>query len=317
MNIEIPKVRVNIPGLVEGEITLEGITILMGSPMTGKTTLLRLIYDLTYARKNNDIPQELYYIVNEFLEKGKMEIALEDLKIECNKEEYENPVCRMSNSFIAYNAILFPSEMEYIIKYNYAPAYFESYNEFMNLINKLGAGTKGYYKIPIPDLIETEITSKNYTLVEKIKKDDGKFIDVNISSSTATKLGFIIKVIKDGLLPDPKSTILLFDDPQTNMHVEYQIKLAYILNKLAEFGYKILVTTHDLNFLTILACSDSIPEVVKLEKFKPQKKRLYIIDNSRKIQEYSLLSSSIPTYTDTLYKLYSKCSSVRSPFKSQ
>ncbi len=95
------------------------------------------------------------------------------------------------------------------------------------------------------------------------------------------------------------------------MLVEYQIKLAYILNKLAEFGYKILVTTHDLNFLTMLACSDSIPEVMKLEKFKPQTKRLYIIDNSRQIQEYSLLSSSIPTYTDTLYKLYSVCTKAK------
>ena len=303
----MPKVKVRIPGLIEGEIELEGITILMGSPMTGKTTLLRLIYDLTYARKNRVTPLELFYIANEFLEKGTMEIALEDLKIECNKEETENPACTMSKSSIAYNAILFPSEMEYIIKYNYAPAYFESYNEFMNLINKLRAGTQGYYKIPIPNLIETEITSENYRLVEKIKKDDGKFIGVSISSSTATKLGFIVKVMKDGLLPDPKSTILLFDDPQTNMHTEYQIKLAYILNKLAEIGYKILVTTHDLNFLTILACSNSIPEVMKLEKFNPQTKRLYIIDNSRQIQEYSLLSSSIPTYTDTLYKLYSKC----------
>ena len=304
----IPKVKVRIPGLIEGEIELEGITILMGSPMTGKTTLLRLIYDLTYAKKNNNVKLlELYYIANEFLEKGKIEISLDDLKIECNKEETENPVCSMYNSFTSYNAILFPSEMEYIIKYNYAPAYFESYNEFMNLINKLRAGTQGYYKIPIPNLIETEITSENYRLVEKIKKDDGKFIGVSISSSTATKLGFIVKVMKDGLLPDPKSTILLFDDPQTNMHTEYQIKLAYILNKLAEIGYKILVTTHDLNFLTILACSNSIPEVMKLEKFNPQTKRLYIIDNSRQIQEYSLLSSSIPTYTDTLYKLYSKC----------
>jgi len=308
----MPVVKVSIP-IIEGEIELGGITILMGSPMTGKTTLLRLIYDLTYARKNNVIPQELYYIANEFLEKGTMEIALDDLKIECNKEETENPVCRMSNSSISYNAILFPSEMEYIIKYNYAPTYFESYNEFMNLINKLRSGTPGYYKIPVPDLIETEIRSENYRLVEKIKKDDGKSISIDISSSTATKLGFIVKVMKDGLLPDPKSTILLFDDPQTNMHTEYQIKLAYILNKLAEIGYKILVTTHDLNFLTILACSNSIPEVMKLEKFSPQTKRLYIIDNSRQIQEYSLLSSSIPTYTDILYKLYSECTVRSSP----
>lgn len=304
------KVRVSIPGIAEGEIELEGITILMGSPMTGKTTLLRLIYDLTYAKKNIVMPQELYHIANEFLEKGTMEIALEDLKIECNKEEDESPVCTMYNSSIAYNAVLFPSEMEYIIKYNYAPD-FESYNEFMNLINELRAGTVGYYKIPIPDLIETEIASENHRLVEKIKKGDGKSIDVSISSSTATKLGFIVKVMKDGLLPDPKTTILLFDDPQTNMHTEYQIKLAYILNKLAEIGYKILVTTHDLNFLTILACSNSIPEVMKLEKFNPQTKRLYIIDNSRQIQEYSLLSSSIPTYTDTLYKLYSECTKAK------
>lgn len=307
----MPKVKVSIPGLIEGEIELEGITILMGSPMTGKTTLLRLIYDLTYARKNSVIPLELFYIANEFLEKGTMEIALEDFKIECNKEETENPACRMSDSSIAYNAILFPSEMEYIIKYNYSPAYFESYNEFMNLINKLRAGTSGYYKIPIPNLIETEIASENYRLVEKIKKDDKKSISIDISSSTATKLGFIVKVIAEGLLPDPKSTILLFDDPQTNMHTEYQIKLAYILNKLAEIGYKILVTTHDLNFLTILACSNSIPEVMKLEEFNPQTKRLYIIDNSRQIQDYSLLSSSIPTYTDTLYKLYSECTKVK------
>ncbi|MFP3203784.1 MAG: hypothetical protein RXR43_16740 [Sulfolobus sp.] len=307
----MPKVKVSIPGLIEGEIELEGITILMGSPMTGKTTLLRLIYDLTYAKKNSVIPLELFYIANEFLEKGTMEIALEDFKIECNKEETENPACRMSKSSIAYNAILFPSEMEYIIKYNYSPAYFESYNEFMNLINKLRAGTSGYYKIRIPDLIETEIASENYRLVEKIKKIDKKSISIDISSSTATKLGFIVKVVAEGLLPDPKSTILLFDDPQTNMHTEYQIKLAYILNKLAEIGYKILVTTHDLNFLTILACSNSIPEVMKLEEFKPQTKNLYIIDSSRQIQDYSLLSSSIPTYTDTLYKLYSECTKVK------
>ena len=302
--------KVKVSGLIEGEIELQGITVLMGSPMAGKTTLLRLIYDLAYARKNNVIPQELYYIAKELLEKGKIEIALDDLKIECSKEEDENPVCSMSNSFIAYNTILFPSEMEYIIKYNYAPTYFESYNEFMNLVNKLRAGTVGYYKIPVPDLIETEITSENGRLIEKIKKDDGKLIDVSISSSTAVKLGFIVKVMKDGLLPDPKTTILLFDNPQSNMHTEYQIKLAYLLNKLAEIGYKILVTTHDLNFLTILACSNSIPEVMKLKEFNPQTKRLYIIDNSRQIQEYSLLSSSIPTYTDTLYKLYSECTKV-------
>lgn len=309
----MPKVEVSIPGLIEGEIELEGITILMGSPMSGKTTLLRLIYDLTYARKNRVIPLELYYIANEFLEKGTMKIALEDLKIECSKEETEKPECSMSESTIAYNAILFPSEMEYIIKFNYSPAHFESYNEFMNLINKLRAGIQGYYKISIPNLIETEITSENYRLVEKIKKDgknDKKSISIDLSSSTAIKLGFIVKVIAEGLLPDPKSTILLFDDPQTNMHTEYQIKLAYILNKLAEIGYKILVTTHDLNFLTILACSNSIPEVMKLEKFNPQKKRLYIIDNSKRIKEYSLLSGSIPTYTETLYKLYSECTKV-------
>jgi len=306
----MPKVKVSIPGLMQGEIELEGITILMGSPMTGKTTLLRLIYDLTYVKKNIVMPKELYHIANEFLEKGKIEISLDDLKIECNKEETENPVCSMYNSFTSYNAILFPSEMEYIIKYNYAPD-FESYNEFMDLINELRAGTVGYYKIPLPDLIETEIASENHRLVEK---GDGKSIDVTISSSTAIKLGFIIKVMKDGLLPDPKTTILLFDDPQANMHPEYQIKLAYILNKLAEFGYKILVTTHDLNFLTMLACSNSIPEVMKLEKFNPQTKRLYIIDNSRQIQEYSLLSSSIPTY-DTLYKLYSECTKAKHPKK--
>ncbi len=67
----MPKVKVNIPGLMQGEIELEGITILMGSPMAGKTTLLRLIYDLTYVKKNLVIPQELYHIVNEFLEKGR------------------------------------------------------------------------------------------------------------------------------------------------------------------------------------------------------------------------------------------------------
>lgn len=41
-----------------------------------------------------------------------------------------------------------------------------------------------------------------------------------------------------------KNTILIFDGPETSLHPEWQIRYANIICKLADFGVKILVTTH-------------------------------------------------------------------------
>lgn len=41
-----------------------------------------------------------------------------------------------------------------------------------------------------------------------------------------------------------KNTILIFDEPETSLHPEWQIRYANIICKLADFGVKILVTTH-------------------------------------------------------------------------
>ena len=187
-------------------------------------------------------------IADEFFDStGEMRVTVEHeetrAEITCSKREEEEASCVLSGGKIPYDAVFFPAEMGYILKYNYAPVYYESYNRFFTLINKLRARReKKGYGIRIPaKFFERELSIEHFQIYEKV---NGKTIRLELSSSTSVKLSFLISVVKNKLL----------DDPQTNMHPAYELKLAYLLGLLAKKGYKVLLTTHDMDFLSMLLC---------------------------------------------------------------
>ncbi|QXJ35153.1 hypothetical protein J5U22_01700 [Saccharolobus shibatae] len=58
----------------------------MGMTRTGKTTILRLLYDVTYYAKNGVVPAELLSIINVF-DTSSAEITLDNFTVTCTKEE--------------------------------------------------------------------------------------------------------------------------------------------------------------------------------------------------------------------------------------
>ena len=303
------KVHVEIPNLLSGELKIDKFAVLMGLPMSGKTTTLRLIFDVLYASQEGVVPLEATAIADGFLDsRGEMRVVVEHegikAEIVCSKQEEEKASCVLNDGKIPYNAVFFPAEMEYILKYNYAPVYYESYNRFYTLINELRAGReKKGYGIRIPaKFFERELLIEHFQLYEKV---NGKTIRLELSSSTSVKLSFLISVVKNGLLDDPQTTLLLLDDPQTNMHPEYELKLAYLLGLLAKKGYKVLLTTHDMDFLSMLSCIYGVPKALGLDERFDITPSLYLVRNGT-IEEYDIRSSAIPTYTNTLVDLIFK-----------
>ena len=302
------RVSVDIPNLVRGELEIDGMAVLMGLPMSGKTTILRLIFDVLYASQEGVTPLEATAIADEFLDsKGEMRVTVEHeeakAEIVCNKQE-EEASCESQGGKIPYDAVFFPAEMEYILKYNYAPVYYESYNRFYTLINELRAGReRREYGIDVPtNFFERELSVHHFQLYEKVGE---KRIRLELASSTSVKLAFLISVIKNGLIGDPQTTLLMLDDPQTNMHPAYELKLAYLLGLLAKKGYKVLLTTHDTDFLSMMSCIYGVPKALGLDERFDMTPSLYLIRNGT-IEEYDIRSSAIPTYTNTLVDLIFK-----------
>ena len=304
------RVSVDIPNLVRGELEIDKMVVLMGLPMSGKTTILRLIFDVLYASQEGVVPGEAVALADEFLDsRGEMRVIVEHegvkAEIVCNKQEQEVS-CVSEGGKIPYDAVFFPAEMEYILKYSYAPVYYESYNRFYTLINELRAGReKREYGIDVPNnFFERELSVHHFQLYEKVGE---KRIRLELASSTSVKLAFLISVVKNGLIGDPQTTLLLLDDPQTNMHPEYKLRLTYLLGLLVSKGYKVLLTTHDMDFVSMLSCIYGVPKALRLNERFNVTPSLFLIREGA-IEEYDIRGSAIPTYTDPLLDIYRYCS---------
>lgn len=75
-----------------------------------------------------------------------------------------------------------------------------------------------------------------------LKLDDGKELDMYMSSSSANQLATLNLYLK--FWAEEKENFLIIDEPEENLHPENQIKLINLLMKFADRGNKILITTH-------------------------------------------------------------------------
>ncbi|AGJ62107.1 hypothetical protein [Saccharolobus islandicus] len=104
----------------------------MGTPRSGKTTFLRLLYDIIYADNNGVIPAELYSIINEY-DIPSANLELDRIKISCTR--IEEVACNLESTEKKGKAIYFPIEMEEAVKVRIFLT-FESYYSFMELLLK-------------------------------------------------------------------------------------------------------------------------------------------------------------------------------------
>ncbi len=94
-----------------------------------------------------------------------------------------------------------------------------------------------------------------------VLKNDGRKIDFSLEAEGLRKLALLWKLIRNGLLE--QGTILLWDEPESNLNPELFPLVAKILLELQRNGVQIFVATHSYNFSKYLELFRSCKEQVQ------------------------------------------------------
>lgn len=100
----------------------------------------------------------------------------------------------------------------------------------------------------ISDVIDGTVIQEDDSFY--VVKRDGRKIDFSLEAEGLRKLGLLWKLIRNGLLE--KGTLLLWDEPETNLNPELYPLAAEILLELQKNGVQIFVATHSYNFAKYL-----------------------------------------------------------------
>lgn len=267
INVEIQSKDGNIKFLSCRNLKLNKLNIIMGPQRSGKTTLLRLLFNAVYARLNGlDTTRDLYNMAYNYLtgklrdgsitleicNEGKYDYDKEEcgeamLKLECTGGEEMS--CDVEGKSPFEGVIFIPTEFEALIKYALLPLS-EPYETLRTYyLNLLRLGVKLEKPLGILDEAFEEIVVKRNRIIETV---DGAEIDISYSSSYVTTL-YLLRIILDKV---PGNSLILIDNIDSYLHPEAMKKLALMLWKLAERNI-VVVATHDLIFEETLIHADN------------------------------------------------------------
>lgn len=100
----------------------------------------------------------------------------------------------------------------------------------------------------ISDAIDGTVTQEDDIFY--VYKKDGRKIEFSLEAEGLRKLGLLWKLIRNGLLE--KGSVLLWDEPETNLNPELYPLVANILIELQKNGVQIFIATHSYNFAKYL-----------------------------------------------------------------
>ena len=127
------------------------------------------------------------------------------------------------------------------------PKYFYDLDDALNTKTK----TEGAFKVAT-DLLDTalggEFIFKGDSL--SFKDNTGREISKNLVSFGMTNLGMIQALLKHNVIT--QGSFVFIDEPETNLHPDWQVKLMEVLLVLAQAGVNIVITTHSTDLLKAL-----------------------------------------------------------------
>lgn len=117
----------------------------------------------------------------------------------------------------------------------------------LDLSQKLRVGKLGLFSLDMSNSFNLGNTYKGKMYFDTEKKnfflDKGNYsVSANNIASGVKSMGVLDMLIEMGYVRD--GTLLILDEPETNLHPKWQIEYAKIICKLASQGAKILITTH-------------------------------------------------------------------------
>ena len=276
-------------------LELAPVTLLLGPPKAGKTTLLRLIYDALYLKKEGRTPKDLLLILQtagraeewKLLEVGR---GYDKLEVYCSKEECE------ARGSLSLNPLFIPGELEVIVKHHFTPPY-EPHYSFSQLLSLLE--TRFARKPICPSGVQTEykVVPTGLGLMEEV---DGRQIDIVHSSTAVVKLGVLLAAMDRGLLDD--YDIVLIDDLEAGLHPRARELMVYLLYRLASCGKYVVAATHDVYVVDMAARPERMSEIFG-GKVAATEAVVYLLKDG-KAERYSPLTAYIETYTDAIADIY-------------
>jgi len=127
------------------------------------------------------------------------------------------------------------------------PKYFYDLDDALNTKTK----TEGAFKVAT-DLLDTalggEFIFKGDSL--SFKDNTGREISKNLVSFGMTNLGMIQALLKHNVIT--QGSFVFIDEPETNLHPDWQVKLMEVLLVLAQAGVNVVITTHSTDLLKAL-----------------------------------------------------------------
>lgn len=139
------------------------------------------------------------------------------------------------------------------------PKYFYDLDNALNTKTK----TEGAFKTAT-DLLEAalggEFVFKGDSL--SFKDNAGREISKNLVSFGMTNLGMIQALLKHNVIT--QGSFVFIDEPETNLHPDWQVKLMEVLLVLAQAGVNIVITTHSTDLLKALEVN------LKKQKIEPE-----------------------------------------------
>jgi len=298
-------IRVYIPGRLKGELELAPVTVLLGLPQSGKTTLLRVLYDAVYYAQHRRPPRDLILLVKsvstreeewELVSFRDCESCDPKLAVTCSKER-----CTYLGGLIA-RPLFIPTEVELIVKYGYLPP-LEPYFEFGSFVNTLRAGVysrpscTGGYEVVMANRPESRLVVRGGELYEVV---GDMAIEIYNSSTTVAKFGLLEEAFKRGLLDE--YTHIFLDNPESGLHPLGQAKLALLVHAMANCGQTMVVATHDLIFVDMLTRVEYVNKIVGAD-VEPADVAIYAIEDGM-LKRYEAYASYIRDYTPYIYALY-------------
>lgn len=245
----------------------DGINILIGENATGKTTILKMIYAATQWSNSITAPGKTKKISDFFMLNAKTDIQLKSYKNE-NAFCYYEVLCG-DNRFmwsLSHNGLL---NLDDWLKLNLNSVFIPTIdmlshsNDFLALNNKyqlpfdgtqldiiVNAQLPELKKIPddfsnvlenICEIIDGKVVFEDDSFY--VQKNNGQKLPYEFESDGYKKFGLLYRLIVNGSIN--KDTILLWDEPESNINPELFSRLVDIMLNLQRLGVQVFVSTHN------------------------------------------------------------------------
>jgi predicted ATPase len=157
------------------------------------------------------------------------------------------------------------------------PKYFYDLDDALTIKTK----TEGVFK-SATDILEKELGGEFIFKGDNLsfKDKNGREISKHLVSFGMTNLGMIQALLKHNVITE--GSFIFIDEPETNLHPDWQVKLAEVLLVLAQGGVNIVITTHSSDFVKALEVKIKKLHIEVMEDFLS----VHFVDVDGKLLEF-------------------------------